>query len=735
MKHFKKLSHRLAVSGSASALALAMGTTSVYAADDSMIAEVIVTAQKREENLRDVPVSITAVGSQELERLHVTQLTDIASYVPGFQVDSTGSPGQTMLSLRGVAPVGPGQTVGTYIDDTPVGSSSFYARSVAFALDLLPYDIERMEVLRGPQGTLYGASTIGGLLKYVTRSPDLDSFEFRAGAEVMSVADADDVGMGGRVGLNAPLIDGKLAVRASYAYLKTPGYIDNPVLGIEDQNEYEQDGGRLALLWQISDAVSLRLSGVWQSVDSDDNATEVFSLPPDSEAFNGGRSNNNVVSQPFTKDIAYYSATLDWDLGWATFLSATSYSDTDTLQIQDGTPLYGIVLDLFAGIPDARMPFTLGLGLEKWTQEFRLASKTEGAVEWMVGAFYTDEKSSNNQVVRSLSADGVTPIPGWDPLADLSLPTTYEELGVFADLTYKFTDRFDVTVGARWSTNDQTFAQISAGGPLVPEGRTPSKSSEDVWTYMLSPRFHASEDTMIYGRIASGYRPGGPNVALAGAPLQVDSDSLVNYEFGVKSEFLEGRAFIDIALFYMDWEDIQLTIAEGGVSYLDNAGTAESKGIELSAAFAPVDGLRLGINASYTDATLTEDPPPPNAGAAGDRLPRIPEWSGSLTADYSFDVGSNWNGSIGGGLRYVGDRWSQLESDPESVRADSYSAVDLNASLSNGNVSFRLYARNVFDEDAELTNGLQTDALGQPLYVTATPLQPRTIGLAVDVTF
>lgn len=735
MKHFKKLSQRFVMSGSAGALVLAMGTTSVHAADAATIAEIVVTAQKREENLRDVPVSITAVGNQELEKLHVTQLTDVASYVPGFQVDSTGSPGQTILSLRGVAPVGPGQTVGTYIDDTPLGSSSFYARSVQFALDLLPYDIERMEVLRGPQGTLYGASTIGGLLKYVTRSPDLDSFEFRAGAEVMSMTDSDDLGMGGRVGLNAPLVDGKLAVRASYAYLRTPGYIDNPVLGIEDQNEYEQDGGRLAMLWQISDAVSLRLSGVWQSVDSDDNATEAFALPPDSEAFNGGRSNNNSIPQPFTKDIAYYSATLDWDFGWATFLSATSYSDTDTLQIQDGTPTYGIVYDLFAGIPDALAPFTLGLGLEKWTQEFRLTSSTEGSVEWMVGAFYTDEESSNTQVVRSYFADGVTPIPGLDPLADLSLPTTYEELGIFADLTYKFTDRFDVTVGARWSTNDQTFAQISAGGPLVPEGRTPSESSEDVWTYMVSPRFHASEDTMIYGRVASGYRPGGPNVALAGAPLQVDSDSLVNYELGIKSELLDGRAFVDVALFYMDWEDIQLTISEGGVSYLDNAGTAESQGIELSAAFAPTDGLRLGINAAYTDATLTEDPPPPNFGQAGDRLPRIPEWSGSLTADYSFKVGSSWDGSIGGGLRYVGDRWSQLESDPEAVLADSYSAVDLNASLSNGSWSFRLYARNALDEDAALTNSLQTNALGQALQVTATPLQPRTIGLAIDVTF
>lgn len=700
-----------------------------------IIDEIIVTAQKREESLQDVPVSISVVDDQQLQNLHVTQLTDIAAYVPGFQVDSGGSPGQTVLSLRGVAPIGPGQTVGTYIDDTPVGSSSFYARGSVFALDLLPYDIERLEVLRGPQGTLYGASSIGGLLKYVTRSPDLSNFEVRAGAEALSMSDADDLGVGGRVGVNAPLVEGKFAVRASYAYQRTPGYIDNTALGLEDQNEYEQDGGRIALLWQISDAVSLRLSGMWQSVDSDDNATEVSTLPPSLTPIGGGRSNNNVLSQPFTKDLAYYSATLNWDLGWASLLSATSYSDTDTLQIQDGTPTYGIVYDLFAGIPDGKAPFTLGLGLEKWTQELRLTSNSKGRVEWLVGGFFTDEDSSNTQLVRSYFSDGTTPIPGLDPLADLSLPTTYREYGIFGDFTYKFTDRFDVTVGARWSTNDQKFAQISAGGPLIPAGITPGKSSENVWTYMVSPRFHMSEDTMLYGRVASGYRPGGPNVELAGAPPQVDSDSLVNYEVGLKSEFYEHRAFVDVALFYMDWKDIQLSVARGGVSFLDNAGKAESRGVELSAAVVPVDGLRLGINGAYTDATLTEDVPPPGVGLAGDRLPRIPEWSGSLTADYSFPLRGDWTARVGGGYRYVDERLSAVASDPNAVTADSYSALDLNASLSSERWSVRLYARNVTDERADLSRDLQTDALDQPVFVTATPLQPRTIGLALDVTF
>lgn len=721
----------LALLASGSAFAQAVPATGSRFAT---IEEVVVTAQKREENAHDVPVSISVVGDQQLQDLHVTQLTDIAAYVPGFQVDSGGSPGQTALSLRGTAPVGPGQSVGSYIDDTPVGSSSFYARGVIFALDLLPYDIERLEVLRGPQGTLYGASTIGGLLKYVTRAPDLSNFEVHAGADAFSMKDADDLGVGGRVGINAPLVEGKVAVRASYAYQRTPGYIDNPTLDREDQNEYTQDGGRVALLWKFNDAISLRLSGMWQSVDSDNNATEVFSLPPALVAVGGGRINNNVVDEPFTKDLAYYSATLNWDLGWGDFVSATSYSDTDTRQVVDGTPTYGVIFALFAGIPNGQAPFVLDLNLKKWTQEFRLTSHQGEHIEWLAGGFFTDEDSANRQTVSGQFPGGA-PIPGLSMLADISIPTKYREYAVFGDFTYKFTDRFDVTVGGRWATNDQDFDQISAGGPLVPAGSAPSSSSEDVWTYMFSPRFRVSEDTMIYGRVANGYRPGGPNVPLAGAPRQVDADSLVNYEVGLKTQFLERRAFADIALFYMDWSDIQLVVVSGGVSYLSNAGSAKTQGVELSTAFMPVDGLRLGLNAAYTDAKLTEDAPAPGTGRDGDRLPRIPKWSGSLTADYSFALPNTWTARVGAGYRYVTKRLSDLQSSPDVIEADKYSALDLSASVANGGWSVRLFARNVTDEHGVLTNSVVSNALGQPQFASGTPLQPRTIGLAVDVTF
>ncbi len=733
MSDIRNLSRAIATGlGTTGALALLVGATTVQAAETTTIEEVIVTAQKRNENLQDVPVSISVVSSEQLENMQVSQLTDISPYIPGLIVNSQGSPGQTALTLRGIAASSSSSTVGTYIDDTPVGGSSLYSAASIFQLDLLPYDVDRVEVLRGPQGTLYGASTIGGLLKYATKKPDLEHFEFRAGAEVFDMADAGDSGYGGRVGFNAPLAAGKVAIRGSYAYQRTPGYIDNPVLGIEDQNEYTQDGGRLAVLWQINDAVSLQLSGVWQSIDSEGQANEVAALPPQLTPLNSGRNDNNAIPQTFTKDIAYYSATLNWDFSWGSFVSASSYSSTQTERISDGTPVYGPFIPFFApgAPPGSTTPFGVDLDFQKWTQEFRLASNTDGRLEWMVGGFYTDEESAQDQVLTVNAPNNGAVLVS---LADFGLPSTFEELGIFANMTYKFTDRFDFAVGARWSTNDQTFEQVAFSPGLIASSPKVT-STEDVWTYMASPRFRITDDTMTYLRVASGYRPGGPNVFALGAPPQVNSDSVVNYELGLKTQFLSGHAYVDVAVFYMDWKDIQVGVTQNGISFLANAGAAVSQGVELSTSFIPLDGLTLGLNLAYTDSQLTADLPPPGVGQDGDHLAGIPEWAGSLTADYNFPVGS-WEGRVGGGYRYTDDKLSSYESSPNAFNIDGYSAFDLSAGLSNDQWQLRLYARNVTDEKAYNILDIQSNALGQQLYATGTPITPRTVGFSVDVKF
>jgi iron complex outermembrane receptor protein len=647
---------------------------------------------------------------------------------------SGGTPGRAELSLRGITSLGGGAAIGTYIDDSPIGSSGGWARASSFSLDLLPYDIERVEVLRGPQGTLYGASTVGGLLKYVSRQPDLIEQEIRAGAELSSVEGADDLGWGARVGANLPLIAGKLAVRASYFEQRQPGFIDNVASGVEDENDVEQDGGRIAMLWQASEALSLRLSAMRQKTNADNSAA--MGLDPVTLAPYGDLRTSRQLPEAFDKELRYYSGVLNWNLGWADFVAASSYEETNTYYLLDVTQQFSSVIDLFTegAVPDGLAPFPLTLDFEKFTQEVRLASPTGGRWEWLVGAFYTDEDSFNSQIVQARNGDG-TPVAGLDPLADGQLLTTYREYAGFGDVTYRFTDRFDVSAGVRWAKNKQTFRQLSTGA-LIGDTDVPGASSENVTTYMFSPRFHVSDATMVYARIASGYRPGGPNLGLPGVPPQVDADTLINYELGVKTELAERRGLIDLSVFYIDWSDIQVSAAQGGISYQANGGEAQSKGVELTTVFSPAPGVRLGFNAAYIEATLAEDAPS-LLGRSGDRLPGVPEWNASFTADYEFGVGSsNWSGRVGGGYRYVGDRYSLVQSDPQTFRDPAYDVVDLNATLFDERWTVALFVKNLLDDRERINTFAIYDAVsGDRSRVDAIILQPRTIGMSIEARF
>lgn len=702
---------------------------------------VIVTANKRVQNVREVPSSISVIGEEQLENLHATQLSDFAAYVPGLQVTSGGTPGQTSISLRGIAPISPGASVGTYIDETPLGSSGLYQRQTVFALDLLPYDIERVEVLRGPQGTLYGAGAMGGLLKYVSRDPDLVDYEFRFGGGVSDVEGAGDPGWDVRFGANLPLVEDRLALRASYARNAIPGYIDNARNGREDINDGTQESARVALLWRASDAVRLELTAMRQSIDSDNNAVVALDAATLRPLF-GDLTNTLFIDELFTKDIDFYAATLEWDLGWADFTSASGYSEIGTYQRGDATAIYGDFPILF-GLSPGISSFNLGLDLEKFTQEFRLTSKTTGRFEWQVGVFHTKEKAENSQVGRLYSLDGAS-IPGLDPLVVLALPSDYKETAIFANATYEFSGRFELGAGVRLARNDQAFAQIvEPGSPFLAPGVTPGGSEEDVFTWHLSPQFEFNENVMLYARVATGYQPGGPNVVLPNVPPSVDASRMTNYELGLKSEFADRRVLFDLAAFYIDWEDIQVGAAAGGVSYLTNGGVAVSKGLELSTVFRPTDRLQFGLNAAYTDATLSEDTPLVagfRTGLEGGRLPYIPELSWSATADYHFPLHGDWNARIGGGLRWVGEREAGLTNTspiaPPALELDSYHALDLNADISNERWTFRVYAKNVTDERIYQTIGaLQSAVTGVVSHLTAAPIQPRTIGVEVDVRF
>ena len=685
---------------------------------------IVITAQKREERLQDVPISISVVSGEQMVESGASQLSDYAAYVPGLQVDNAGSPGRSTLSLRGVAPIGPSATVGIYLDDAPVGSSGIYNRGQVFTLDLMPYDIQRLEVLRGPQGTLYGASSIGGLLKYVTVQPDLNDISGRAGAELFDIAHGGGLGWSVNARINVPLVEDALAVSGSFSRRRTPGYIDNILSGEEDVNDAVQEGGRAALLWRPAPEVTIKLSALLQTVDSDDIGV-IYEGPDNTPLAPGARflSTNALLGQPFKSKFQVYSAGLAYDFGFAEISSTTSYSSLDVDETSDASRVFGPIWGGLAIFP-------ADLTQKKWTQEIRLTSPSGNRLEWLVGFFYTNEDNTHDQIVHPLDNSGAV-IDALDPFAIVALPNKYKEYAVFGNATYKFTEQLHLTGGLRWAENKQKFNQVTQIPLIGLDIGGPGESKEDVLTYSISPQFHFNRNAMVYARVATGYRPGGPNVALPGFPATVGAETVTSYEAGVKTILAGGAVNFDAAAFYLDWNDLQVGQAfANGINGLVNAGTARSKGFEAAVTTYPIEGLTLGANFAYADAECTETTP--NC-TKGDRLPNVPKASGALFSNYDFALGARADANVGGVLRVVGDRISAVESSPDSIPVKGYTTVDLNASVTfDRRWTVRGYVRNLFDAKGRLTSD---SAVTNPGFISTTPLQPRTIGIAAEAQF
>lgn len=733
---------------------------------------VVVTAEKREQNIQEVPSSISVINDVELDNLHATQLTDYAPYIPGFQVNSAGSPGQTIITLRGLADVTSGATVATYIDETPMGSSGIYQRADINELDLLPYDIRRVEILRGPQGTLYGANSIGGLIKYVTLDPSLTTEEFHIGGGISGVEHGDQPGWDAHIGGTVPLVNGMVGLRLSYARNEGAGFIDNVVNGEHGINDFNQQAALVGLLWQPNENIRLRFTALGQRIESDNNATVLLN-PKTLDPLFGDLTNEIFVNEPYTKNVGLVAATLNLNFGWADLTSATAYLNTRTDQRLDVT-LNLVDLPALLGFLNPEISGEdLKLGLDKFTQELRLTSKQDGRFLWQLGAFYTYEHGHQDQHLFMKQMNGEA-FPGLPNLFTALLPSTYKEGAAFANASFEFTERFTLGAGLRFSRNEQSFSQIISG-ILGEKTNLPGNSAENVFDYMVAPKFKLGKDQLLYARIASGYQPGGPNIALPGIPPTVKSSRVTSYEAGLKSEFFDHRLLFDIAGYHISWEDIQVQKVVNGEGALVNAGKAETNGVELTIGFEPIKNLRFGINGAYTDATLSSNAPSLE-GRVGDRLPNVPVYSASATVDYYFplpfwrtmpeqaqqvatyaeDSGKNvgkgagkivageaqgspvgaWNGHVGAGFRWVSSQWSEVESSSTAIRTPSYGALDLNADVSNGRYTVRVFAKNVTDKRAYPTIFSNFNFLtGEVINALGTPIQPRTVGIEVDCKF
>ncbi|MVO79519.1 TonB-dependent receptor [Sphingomonas sp. MAH-20] len=693
--------------------------------------EIVVTARKREERLIDIPQSVTAVTAEDLARLDATQFRDFANTVPALSYTSEGA-GKTQVSLRGVtAGIDIGPTVGIYVDDVPYGSSSAFSNASGLALDVGLFDLDRVEVLRGPQGTLYGASTMGGLIKYVTARPDLTRMEGTAQAG-LSTTNEGGTGYNLAGAISLPVAQGQAALRTSGFYTHDGGFIDDPTAGREDIDRSDIYGGRLDLLIQPAESLSLRLTGFLQNIDRDGNPAADFDLS--GAPVDGSLDQRRLFTEPFRNRFRLVSGTIDYDFGPASLTSITSYQSTKTRFRQDASAVYVPALAGF-GLVLGSVAIDQGRSTDKFTQEVRLASTGERRLEWLLGGFYTHERSGNTQQTTQLDPAG-QPFPL--NLATLSIPSTYEEYAGFGNLTFRLTDRFDISGGLRYAANRQRFEQIGSGLLVgsVPETRT----TDEVATYLLNARYKFSDDATAYLRYATGYRPGGPNFVVndpaTGLPLAEDtfrSDSLESYEAGFRAQTADRAFAIDLAAYHIDWKDIQVTTVAGGVSVIANAGRAAVDGGELTLTVRPMTGFTASGAFAYQDARLTEDAPLLGA-RDGDRLPNVPRFTAALNLDYRLSE-EGLQPRLGATLRHVSARKAAFDGNAQlpQYRLPAYTSVDLRAGASLGKVDLQLFVRNLFDERGQISAFTVLSSLGGPAQVTM--LQPRTIGLSATTRF
>lgn len=705
------------------------------------LTEIIVTAQKKSERLQDVPVPVTAIDAQSLADTNQLRIQDYYASIPGLSMTPSDTNGAPTLAIRGVttgAYTNP--SVGITVDDVPYGASTSLSGG-SLAPDIDPSELASIEVLRGPQGTLYGASSIGGLLKFVTVDPSTDGFSGRLQASGSGVSNGDGLGYGFRGAVNVPVSD-TFAFRASAFTRHDPGYVDNVQTGQNGVNWGDASGGRLSALWQPSQELSVKLGALLQN-------SEVHGSPEAEPTLGDLKQNTLRDTGEYDRHTQVYSATVKAKLGSVDLTAVSGYTINTLFDSFDITPAIGgpgSIIDVgYPGTGFNGFGVTGASELEhnkttKFTQEIRLSVPLGQSIDWLIGGFYTHEHSLYDQ--QQFAANPTTGALV-DSGADYNWGVTYAEYAAFTDVTFHVTDRFDVQVGGRESHNRQTYSEIDTG-PLVAlfEGLPPPVvspevvSSQNSFTYLLTPEFKVSSDLMLYARLASGYRPGGPNptASALGLPVSFGADKTRNYEIGAKGDVLAHALSFDASVYYIDWKDIQLTVlSPNNLAYFANGSRAKSQGVELSVESRPLQGLKIAAWVAFNDAVLTEPMPPMSylVGVTGDRLPYSSRFSSNLSLQQEFPLWTKTTGYVGGAVSYVGDRTGVFTPTSERQDLPAYAKTDLSAGARYESWTANLYVNNLADKRGVLAGGVGASI--NPLAFNYIP--PRTVGLSVARTF
>jgi iron complex outermembrane recepter protein len=715
-----------------------LASTCVVAAQNAVPTEVldtvIVTANKREQELRDVAGSVSAYTGEQLQELGAQSLADYITRLPGV-VFNDYQPGVSEIVIRGVAATTyheQGQAVaGYYINEIPLSEPGW----PIVIPDVDTFDLERVEVLRGPQGTLFGSASLGGLVNYIAKEADASGFDAAFQTSLGSTQDSDDLNYGVKGMINVPLIEGKLAVRAVALERRDAGYVDNIRTQHKDSNDLMTRGARLSAVYTPTEATKLSWLSLYQDTDLEDQT--YVTIPT--------LTRDTYAPEPHTTEMFLHSARLDQDLGFATLTVLGALADKESHIVFDYTNTFGI--NYLAGNP------TVGFGDAKSTSrniEIRLASSGESNFGWLIGAMYLDsDKDSIDNMGQQGIAAYIDANPGLfggvaggvlapnDIFDRYLVNRTDEELALFGEVSIKLSELWTLAVGGRLfeAKNENRVSRLP--GISYPAGNSFTENKKDNgFTPKVTVSYKPGEDFMAYASYSEGFRVGGANPNppdATGAARAYDSDSVKNYELGARSGFFGGMLTLDATVFHIDWEDIQVRLftIPGFFAYVTNAGKAKVDGVEFTGTVRPSRNFEFQTNVSYVDARTSEFVPdtfaPGGGYPKGTTLPGSSEWtiSNSLAVGFE-DVALQPRLLIS--HRYLSEAPVAFSG---TTKKGDYHVVDLRGSVSIGNnLQASVFLNNALDEYGVL-NAPFAD-FGTPL---GSVLRPRTVGLTVDWSF
>ena len=678
--------------------------------EGARLEEVVVTAEKRPERLLDVPMSITVLTGRELERQGATTLKDIASEVPALSTVEF-SPGQARTQLRGISSLSGTATIGTYLDEIPINVDS-----VQLGTDVRFIDLDRIEVLRGPQGTLYGEGSMGGTIKYITRNPDLRDFSVSLGSALGTMTDGTSLYRADGA-LNAPLVPGTVAVRLVGGYEKTPGWIDYPLIGASDVNKGTSTTGRVKALWQATPALKVMLEYAYQDSDYD---SQNYS--------NAERTAPYVALQPSLDTNRLSNIVLDLDARDFSVLSSTSYMDRSVAIANDVT---GYFAPIYYAPPPAGFGVSPGTirsvlldvaeSFKATSEELRFASKAVTPVKWTAGVYYRDYREIDN------FASVTTPNPL--PVQLLQSATRYRstQLAGFGEMAYGFWEKGSATLGVRYfrDQRNKSGSGASFGTPTAePYGSATFTSFDPRAILSYSP----ARDMLLYASASKGFRSGGFNLVASrppgcNLPTAYDPEALWTYEVGANLSFDDQRIVVQAAGYHNDWRNIQVgEFCPGGqATQLTNGGKARGNGVDLQMTALATHSLTFSLSGSFNDSKFEDNSA---AHLSGDHVDFVPMFTGAVATDYRFQL-AHMRGNLHIDYQYE-DRYSIAVRDfggsSPLVYSDSWGKLNARLSFKSSKWEAGLFATNLTDANRILFP--TTGVLLVPVRMT-----PRTYGV------